>query len=257
MADVAGEMGRLRDEGDPERLTVKDGLRDRATGLRGDGWSVNDIALELGVARSTAWRWVGHLPLDPDSDRARRKREHAKIMTNARWENSRTQLAERRAAATAAASDEVDRLTDRELLLVGAAVYWCEGAKAKPWNPEERLIFSNGDAGLIRLFLRFLALAGVTKDRVAVRLYIHETADIEAAERWWGEQTGLGREQFLRTSLKRHSSSTARGNTGAGYHGCLAVSVRRGRELYWRIQGMVDAMCRSTVSGVISTEDVR
>ena len=56
------------------RPNAKDDLRARAVELRGQGWSVNDIALELGVARSTAWQWVKHLPLDLDSDRARRKR---------------------------------------------------------------------------------------------------------------------------------------------------------------------------------------
>jgi orotate phosphoribosyltransferase-like protein len=41
----------------------KDDVRQSAVELRRKGWSVNDIAVELGVARSTAWLWVKHLPL--------------------------------------------------------------------------------------------------------------------------------------------------------------------------------------------------
>src|SRR6266536_5546752 len=225
------------------RPTAKDDLHARALELRGQGWSVNDIALELGVARSTAWQWVKHLPLDRDSERARRKREHAKVMTDAQWEKHRRERAERRAAVRLASFSEVGRLSDREVLLLGAASYWREEAKGKPWRPEERLIFANGDLGLIRLFLRFLLAVGVEDDRVFFLLYIHETADADAAERWWREQLGVGEERFLRTSLKRHKIATTRGNTGEDYRGCLAVSVRRGRELYWRIEGLVDAMC--------------
>jgi hypothetical protein len=229
--------------------------RARAIELRSAGWSVNDIALELGVARSTAWRWVQHLPLDQDSERARHKRAHAKVMTDARWEGARLERDCRRAAVTSAAAAGVGALSDRELLLIGAAIYWCEGAKTKPWSDQERVLFVNSDVGLVRLFRRFLALVGVTEDRIVHRLYIHESADIDAADRWWREQLGLV-DRSLPVSVKRHKLGTSRGNRGDDYHGCLAVSVRRGRELYWRIAGLADALTRPVVSGAISDADV-
>jgi transcriptional regulator with XRE-family HTH domain len=53
-----------------KRPNGKDGLRERALALRVAGWSVPDLARELGVARSTAWLWVRDLPLDVDGERA-------------------------------------------------------------------------------------------------------------------------------------------------------------------------------------------
>ena len=240
MEDLAGEARRLRREGlsgrqiqerlgvpkqrlqdwlrgvpPPEwtrRPNAKDDLRARAVELRGQGWSVNDIALELGVARSTAWQWVKHLALDKDSDRARAKREHAKLMTDAQWETHRRARDERRSTVRRAASGSVDALTEREVLLVGAAIYWCEGAKTKPWGQEERLIFSNSDVGLVRLFQRFLAAVGVDRQRVHYRLYIHETADIAGAERWWSGPVGCRRGTI---PVVRPSSGTRSGPTGA------------------------------------------
>ncbi len=97
------------------RPNAKDDLRARATVLRGDGWSVNDIAAELGVARSTAWQWVRHLPLDPDSERARRKREHSRIMTDARWARRRIEREAAKAAVTAAARVDTGTLSDRDI----------------------------------------------------------------------------------------------------------------------------------------------
>lgn len=185
-----------------------------------------------------------HLPLDRDSERAKRKREHAKLMTEAQWQQHRVEREGERAAAVAAASAEVGCLSDREVLLLGAAIYWCEGSKGKPWRPADKVIFANSDPGLIGLFLRFLALADVTEDRIFFRLYIHETADVESAEHWWMARLGVARERFFPTSLKRHKLGTNRRNVGDDYHGCVAVSVRRYRSLYWRIEGLVAAMLR-------------
>jgi transposase-like protein len=52
------------------RPNAKDELRVQALRLRADGWSVNDLAVRLGVAKSTAYAWVKHVPLDPDAERA-------------------------------------------------------------------------------------------------------------------------------------------------------------------------------------------
>ncbi|WP_176737305.1 helix-turn-helix domain-containing protein [Micromonospora citrea] len=59
-------------------------LYERALSLRRDGCTVPEIARRVGVARSTAYQWVCHLPIDSDSDEARaRRRAHSKVMTDA------------------------------------------------------------------------------------------------------------------------------------------------------------------------------
>jgi len=118
------------------RPNAKDELREQAIALRLQGWSVNDIAVELGVARSTTWLWVRHLPLDPDSERAVRKRAHGRMMADARWREHRVDRDAHRAAIVLAGSDEVGSFSERELLLLGAAIYWCEGSKEKAWRPQ-------------------------------------------------------------------------------------------------------------------------
>src|SRR5262249_6327456 len=160
---------------------AKDDLHAQALKLREEGWSVNDIALELGVARSTAWQWVRHLPLDRDSERAKLKRAHAKLMSDDRWEKHRYERDERRAGMRAVGADDVGALTSREVLLLGAVAYWCEGAKEKPWKIFGQLVFSNSDPRLIRLYLAFLNTIGVAPARIEFRLYIHESADADEA----------------------------------------------------------------------------
>ncbi|MEU8259076.1 hypothetical protein AB0C02_00415 [Micromonospora sp. NPDC048999] len=67
---------------------------------------------------------------------------------------------------------------------------------------------------------------------------IHESADAEAAVRWWVEKLGLPADRFMRSTIKRHGVATARRNTGSDYHGCLVINVPASRELYWRIEGL-------------------
>jgi hypothetical protein len=228
------------------RPNAKNDLRARAVELRAEGWSVNDLATKLGVAKSTAYAWVKHIPLDPDAERARQKQEHSALMSAGRWEARREERDRSQASVHDRAAADVGDLSDRDLLIVGAAVYWCEGSKSKPWRRLDRLTLINSDPGLLRLFLRFLALCGRGKETVQYRVHIHETADAEAAAAWWAKELDLPAERFQRPTIKKHTPGTNRANTGEDYHGCLVVNVPQSRELYWRVEGVVAALTRLT-----------
>jgi hypothetical protein len=228
------------------RPNAKDDLRAEALALRVKGWSVNDIAIELGVSKSTAWQWVRHLPLDLDSERAQAKRAKAQHMTDAQWAARRAARDERRARLADAAGAAVGDLNQRDLLLAGAAIYWCEGRKTKPWRPHEcHVNFTNSDPGLLMLFLRFLESAGHHRDGLTYRVSIHESADAEAATHWWAERLGLPLDRFKRPTLKRHQPTNRR-NVGREYHGCLVIDVPQSRELYWQIDGVMRAVGSAT-----------
>ncbi|MBY8871549.1 helix-turn-helix domain-containing protein [Micromonospora sp. PLK6-60] len=232
------------------RPRAKDGLREAAVQLRREGCSVPVIASRVGVSRSTAYQWVKHLPLDTDGPAAARRREHAKAMTDARWAAHRVARDAARAKMHAEAGEVVGgSLDERDLLLLGAALYWCEGSKSKPWRRDDHVRFINSDPGLLALFLRFLETCGIGRDAVTYRVSIHETADADAAVRWWARTLELPVQRFNRSNIKRHKPTTSRRNTGEGYHGCLMIDVPRSRELYWRIEGMIAGLFRIAGSG--------
>ncbi|MDG4791824.1 hypothetical protein O7626_39090 [Micromonospora sp. WMMD1102] len=91
------------------------------------------------------------------------------------------------------------------------------------------------------LFLRFLECCGVDRGVPTYRLSIHESVDAEVAAQWWQETLDLPAERFRRPTLKRHRPKTVRYNTGVDCHGCLIINVPRSRELYWRIEGTINA----------------
>lgn len=132
------------------------------------------------------------------------------------------------------------------ILIAGAIAYWCEGTKSKPHELRERILFINSDPGLIRFFLRFLTAAGVEPTQLRFRVYIHETADVAAAERFWAGITGADPEGFYKTVLKQHNPRTVRSNIGADYRGCLRIDVLRSADLYRRIEGWVRAATAGT-----------
>ncbi|WP_019629257.1 helix-turn-helix domain-containing protein [Actinomadura atramentaria] len=215
----------------PRRANAKDDLRARARDLRAAGASYNEIAAALGVSKSSCSLWLRDMPRPITAAEQTRRSVAARAPGRAAH---RAATDTGRRTAKLAAAREIGDLTDRDVLLAGAIVYWCEGAKAR--TGATRVSLTNTDPALIGLFLRFLHVAGVERDRVSFRLEIHETADAEDAERFWRETTGPTA-RFTRPLIKKTRETTNRRNTGPGYHGCLNVQVARSDELYCRIAG--------------------
>jgi hypothetical protein len=229
----------LKGEPPPEwtrRPNAKDDLRARARELRAHGLDYEEIAGALGISKSSVSLWVRDLSR-PERLSYEECRKRSAEGARRYWAAERPVREAARAATRAAAADQIGSITDRELLIAGAIAYWCEGAKNKPDRRADRVIFTNSDPGLVRLFLRFLDVTGTPRTNATFRICIHESADLEASQRYWLEMTGAPAEQFRRPTLKRHNPKTIRKNTGDEYHGCLRVDVRQSSSLYRQIQG--------------------
>jgi transposase len=233
----------LKDEPPPEwtrRPKAKDELRAKARELRGQGMDHEEIASALGVAKSSVSLWVRDLPTPARLNYAECRKRSAEGAARY-WEAERPAREARRAAAREAAAAAIGELTEREILIAGAIAYWCEGSKSKPHRRSDRVVFTNSDPSLIKFFLRFLDTTGTPRTDLAFRVFIHESADVEAAQRFWMDVTGASPGQFLTPALKRHNPKTVRKNVGESYHGCLRIDVYRGADLYRKIEGWATA----------------
>jgi hypothetical protein len=229
------------------RPNAKDDLRAKARDLRLQGLDYEEIVARLAVSKSSVSLWVRDLPRPPrvvPDECARRTSERMRRY----WAAERQVRAARRATAVAAAAADIGGLTDREILIVGAVAYWCEGAKNKPYRRADRVTFANSDPELISFFLLFLDVAGIPRSDLAFQLQIHETADVASAEQFWLALAGARPEQFRKTSLKRHNPKTTRKNTSDGYYGCLRVDVKRSCVLYRKIEGWACAVTRAAAA---------
>ncbi|MEW2284748.1 hypothetical protein [Streptomyces sp. NPDC047841] len=225
-------------EGEPppewtKRPNAKDDLRERARELRLQGWTYDRIQVELGCSKSSISLWVRDLPRPAP----RYTPEEQRALMQEGLARRRAAEREKRELKKAAALREVGELTDRELFMVGIALYWAEGSKSKPYDRRERAIFVNSDPGVIETYLAWLDLLGVDRERLTFRVLIHESADIAAAHRHWADIAGVDPGVFAKPTLKRHNPKTVRKNTGDDYHGCLVIGVARSAHLYNRIEG--------------------
>lgn len=225
-------------EGEPppewtKRPNAKDDLRARARDLRLQGMTYDQIQVELGCSKSSISLWVRDLPKPEPryTDEERRARMNAGLAQLRSTQNKEREETKR------LARESVGTLSDRELFLTGVALYWAEGAKDKPYSRRESLQFINSDPNVISLYLRWLDLLGVTLDRLRFRVSIHETADVEEAEKFWAELADVDSSTFQKATLKRHNPRTTRKNTSEAYRGCLIVYATGSAELYRRMEG--------------------
>ncbi|MGW6294832.1 hypothetical protein [Streptomyces sp. NPDC055058] len=226
----------LQGEPAPEwtkRPNAKDDLRARARELRLQGWTYDRIQVELGCSKGSISLWVRDLPKPERRDPT----EQARLAARKRWEHELAVRDEQRRRTKETAAREIGAMSDRDLFIAGVSLYWAEGAKDKPYDRRENVLFVNSDPGVIRLYLAWLLLLGVEPERVRYRVMIHMTADVEGAKRYWADLVGVDASCFQKTTIKKHNPKTVRKNVGETYHGCLVIRVSQGADLYRRIEG--------------------
>ncbi|MEW2255658.1 helix-turn-helix domain-containing protein [Streptomyces sp. NPDC047869] len=232
--DILNQL--VKGEPPPEwtkRPNAKDDLREKARELRLQGWTYDRIQAALGCSRSSVSLWVRDLP----KPERKRSREEASAIARKGWEATLRIREEERQHTKGAAKRAIGDLTPRELFLVGVGLYWSEGAKDKPYDRRENVTFVNSDPGMIKVFLAWLDLMEVERERLRYTVMIHENADVSGAEQYWAALVGADRSSFNKTTLKKHNPKTVRKNTGENYRGCLVIKVLKGADLYRRIEG--------------------
>ena len=226
----------LRGEPAPEwtkRPNARDDLREKARELRLRGWTYDRIQVELGCSKGSISLWVRDLP----KPERKRSPEEASAIARRGWEATLRRREEERQRTKQQAKQAVGNLTPRELFLLGVGLYWAEGSKDKPYDRRENVVFVNSDPGMIQVYLSWLDILGIERERLRFNVMIHENADVSGAEDYWAELTGADRSAFNKTTLKRHNPKTVRKNVGDGYRGCLVIKVLKSADLYRRIEG--------------------
>jgi transcriptional regulator with XRE-family HTH domain len=204
--------------------------RERARELRRRGWSLNAIAGEVGIAKSTASLWVCDIPLTPDqvgrlyamSDRQRAgNRARSRLALEARMD-----------------AQELGRMIariDDPLHQAGCMLYWAEGSKSR-----NALAFVNSDVDMMRFFLRFMRLLDVPDDRIKLSVNVHlgNGLSVREIEEWWLEQLDLP-PSCLRKATVNRTSSASKAVRKPLIHGTARITVNSTRlvqSIYGAIQ---------------------
>ncbi len=145
--------------------------QNHARDLRAQGWTLSEICEEVGCSKSSASLWCRDVVMDIEVlERRRRARylagnEGARQRgPNARQRRKECEIDELRAHGVA----EVGELSERDLLIAGAALYAGEGSKR-----DGCVSFANSDPRMILVFLAWLRhIIDVDERRLRFSLYL-------------------------------------------------------------------------------------
>jgi hypothetical protein len=156
----------------------------QARQLRRTGLPLAEIATRLSVSKSSVSLWVREvefIPL-PRPPRGRRRDPNA-LQRRKRAEIDRL-VGEGRA--------RIGRLSEREFLVAGVALYAGEGAKR-----DGAVKFANSDPRMIAFYCAWLRrFFEIDEKRLRVRLYLHAGLDLGASVAYWSELTSIPPSQF-------------------------------------------------------------
>jgi transcriptional regulator with XRE-family HTH domain len=197
----------------------------RACELRAEAWTLQEIATELGVSKSSVSLWVRDVEFTPNPRRRTREPRPSSLHVQKLAEIERLD---------AEGVETIGQLTEREFMILGTALYIGEGFKR-----DHQVGMANTDPRVLRAFVTWLRRCfGIDESRLRVRLYLHEGLDLEDAERYWSELLSIPRAQF-RKPYRAAADPTRR--TAKHVYGCPAVTYGDST-LHRRVMGLARAL---------------
>jgi len=158
--------------------------RQQARLLRRTGLPLAEIALRVGVSKGSVSPWVRDVEFEPVPRPPRGRRRAPNALQRRRQAEIDRMVEEGRA--------RIGRLSEREFLVAGVALYAGEGSKR-----DGEVRFANTDPRMVAFFCTwFRRFFAVDETRLRVRLYLHEGLDLAASVAFWSRMTGIPPGQF-------------------------------------------------------------
>lgn len=198
--------------------------RSLAVQLRKRGKTYNEISELLGIPKSTLSGWFNGLKI---SETVKRR-----LWTNAKikWAQSITDYNKKRALDILSKanetqqkiSKEIGNLTERELMLVGIALYWAEGNKKNRWCVR----FCNSDPAIITLMMRFFReICRVNEEKFRASVQIHPNISEEKAKIFWSKISDIPLSQFRKTLVAISKSSKLKRPFNTLPYGTMQINI--------------------------------
>ncbi|HEV3494728.1 MAG TPA: hypothetical protein VHA34_00100, partial [Actinomycetes bacterium] len=181
----------------------------QARQLRRTGLPLAEIATRLGVSKSSVSVWVRDVEFTaPARPPPRGRRREPNALQRRKQAEIDRLLAEGQL--------RVGRLSEREFLVAGVALYAGEGAKG-----DGSVVFANSDPRMVAFFCSWLRhFFDIDESRLRVRLYLHRGLDLAAAIAFWSALTGIPEAQFVKPYRAVPDPSI---RSAKHVHGCVGV----------------------------------
>lgn len=213
---------------------MKPQARQQAVQLRMAGKSIREIALELGVSRSSVSLWVRHIEL---TEAQRDEIKHRHPYYHGQHAGSKANRAKFLAIRQQYQAEGRLKAQERDPLhIAGCMLFWAEGKKDK-----NCLSITNSDPGMLQFFAKFLRECLHVADEqmvVYINCYTGNGLSLEEIEQYWLDVLKLPH-TCLRKSVVNSQPRSSQQKGRKLYYGvcCLAVhKTQLVQQVYGAIQ---------------------
>jgi len=211
--------------------------------MRREGASIVVIARELSVSKSSASKWCRDIILTKEQlevlkQNSERGAKFGQILGAEANKNKRLIAIK---AAEMLATNLVKKISQRELLLIATALYWCEGSKS---DRTSGFIFVNSDPDMVNLMKEFLVRnLKIPTENIICSIQINKMHQerIDTVLSFWKNLLKLPSNQFRRPYYVKTKVSKVYENYDH-YYGICRLMVRKGMNLKYRMLGLIKAI---------------
>ena len=218
-----------------------------ALALRLDGKTYGEIRNIFKIPKSTLSGWFSNLKISRGARKileSKKKNGYFKLIE---FNKSRTlSILKENEDIRKKYESYVGKLSERELSILGAALYWGEGYK----NFNQRksvypyVCLGNSDPKMIIIFINFLEkILSIARDRMKAQVFIYPGIIPEKAINYWQKITGLPNENF-RCQMALSRSSQGKRPFNLLPYGTLQIRVSQ-RQEFFKIKGLIDGIINS------------
>ena len=192
--------------------------------MRKQGKTYNEINRLLGIPKSTLSGWFEGLEISARIKRrlwTRNQRKWAESITNYNKKRA-LDVFNRNNETQQRISKEIGRLTKRELMLIGTALYWAEGDKKQRW----RCKFCNSDPKMIKTIMEFFRdVCKVPGNKFRAYVQIYPNISEQKAKIFWSKISGIPLKQFGKTQTAISKSSKFKRSSDTLPYGTFSVKI--------------------------------
>ena len=215
-------------------------LKEEAIALRRGGKSYNEITKALGIkSKGTLSLWFKNLDLSKKSKDLLEKNNILAHQRGLFTSNSarKARIVIENNESYLEGKNLIDYISERELLLIGAALYWGEGSKSERM-PATPLDFSNSDPLMVMVYMKFLRkILKVPEDRIRAGIHLYSSIPVDKARKFWASKTGLPEDRFYIINQVSRASQGKRPFNILPF-GTVAIKVNS-RIQFHKVKGMI------------------
>lgn len=210
--------------------------------LRRRGHSYSEINKKIGISKSTLSYWLKDisLPLGINNEILfRTKKNRARNITEYNRQRARL-IWQKRETVKNEYSKQIDKLSAKELKLIGISLYWAEGDKKSKWT----IMFCNADANLVKIMMRFFReICKIPENKFKPSIQIHDQQKSKIAEKYWSKVSRIPIKQFNKTVVQISSASKLKRPKNSLPHGTFRVYIFNAR-LVDKINGWIQGLAK-------------